>query len=95
LAASTPSEALAIAESHPGEIDLLVTDVVMPMMNGRELADRLQLMYPQLRCLYMSGYAENAITHHGVLDNGIHFIPKPFSGQELGVQVRKVLDSVR
>jgi hypothetical protein len=43
----------------------------------------------------MSGYAENAITHHGVLDNGIHFIPKPFSGQELGVQVRKVLDSVR
>jgi PAS domain S-box-containing protein len=95
LAASTPSEALAIAESHPGGIDLLVTDVVMPMMNGRELADRLQLMYPQLRCLYMSGYAENAITHHGVLDNGIHFIPKPFSGQELGVQVRKVLDSVR
>lgn len=94
MTASTPSEALAIAESHPEKIDLLVTDVVMPMMNGRELADRLQLMYPQLRCLYMSGYAENAIAHHGVLDKGIHFIPKPFSGQELGVKVRKVLDSV-
>lgn len=94
MAASTPSEALAIAESHIGEIDLLVTDVVMPIMNGRELADRLQLMYPQLRCLYMSGYAENAIAHHGVLDKDIHFISKPFSGQELGVKVRKVLDSV-
>ncbi|MDT8444777.1 MAG: PAS domain S-box protein [Desulfuromonadales bacterium] len=93
IVANSPSEALIVAKAYPGEIDLLVTDVVMPMMNGRELADRLQLMYPQLRCLYMSGYAENAIAHHGVLDKGIHFIPKPFSGQEFGVKVRKVLDS--
>lgn len=50
-------------------------------------------MYPELRCLYMSEYTENAIAHHGVLDKGIHFIPKPFSGQDFGVKIRHVLDS--
>ncbi|HKL27073.1 MAG TPA: ATP-binding protein, partial [Desulfuromonadales bacterium] len=93
LAASKPGEALAVATSNPGKIDLLVTDVVMPEMNGKELADRLQLIYPQLRCLYMSGYTEDTIAHHGVLDEGIHFISKPFSGQEFAVKIRKVLDA--
>ena len=92
LEASTPREALTIAETLSGKIDLLLTDVVMPEMNGRELADRLHLMYPQLRCLYMSGYTDDAIAHHGVLDKGVHFLPKPFSARELAVNVRKVLD---
>jgi two-component system sensor histidine kinase EvgS len=91
LAANAPSEALELANAHPGEIQLLVTDVVMPEMNGRVLAGRLQSMHPQLKCLYMSGYTANVIAHHGVLDKGIHFIQKPFSRIDFSVHVRKAL----
>jgi PAS domain S-box-containing protein len=91
LAANAPSEALVLANAHPGEIQLLVTDVVMPEMNGRVLAGRLQSMHPQLKCLYMSGYTANVIAHHGVLDKGIHFIQKPFSRIDFSVHVRKAL----
>jgi PAS domain S-box-containing protein len=91
LATSSPSAALDLANTHPGEIDLLITDVVMPGMNGRVLAGRLQLMHPRLKCLYMSGYTANVIAHHGVLEKGIHFIQKPFSLIDFSIHTRKAL----
>ncbi|MHB1348878.1 MAG: ATP-binding protein [Desulfobulbaceae bacterium] len=92
LTAQTPSEALHKAATHEGVISLLLTDVVMPEMNGRELSEKLTTLYPGLRCLYMSGYTANIIAHRGVLDKGFHFIPKPFSTGDLTAKVRKVLD---
>jgi two-component system, cell cycle sensor histidine kinase and response regulator CckA len=94
LRARTPEEAIALAEAHNGEIHLLVTDVVMPGMNGRELSDHLTAMYPKLRTLFMSGYTANVIAHRGVLDSDVHFIHKPFSKQGLAAGVRSVLDDV-
>jgi PAS domain S-box-containing protein len=93
LSASTPSEAIRVAKEHAGEIHLLIADVVMPEMNGRDLAENLISLYPGLRRLFMSGYTANVIAHHGVLDEGIHFIQKPFSMQALAAKVREVLDS--
>ncbi len=93
LAALTPGEAMEVASRHGNEIHLLITDVVMPEMNGRDLAGRLLLLYPDLKWLFMSGYTENAIAHHGVLDEGVNFIQKPFSKQGLSVKIRKVLDA--
>ncbi len=87
LAASTPGEALALAKEHAGNIHLLVTDVVMPEMNGRELAETLQVHYPTLKVLFMSGYTANVIAHRGVLDKGVNFIQKPFSKKDLAVKV--------
>ncbi|MBE0574795.1 MAG: response regulator [Desulfuromonadales bacterium] len=91
LTANSPSEALDLASAHQCEIHLLITDVVMPEMNGRVLAGRLQLKHPQLKCLYMSGYTANVIAHHGVLDKGIHFIQKPFSRIDFSIHIRKAL----
>jgi len=91
LAAETPGDAIRLAESHTGRIDLLLTDVVMPEMNGRELAVRLQARFPGLRCLFMSGYTANVIAHRGVLDDGVLFIQKPFSVAELATRVREAL----
>ncbi|MCL7488816.1 MAG: PAS domain S-box protein [Desulfobulbaceae bacterium] len=91
LEAATPGQALALAREHAGRIDLLLTDVVMPEMNGRELAGRLQGTSPELKVLYMSGYTANVIAHHGVLETGVHFIPKPFTKRDLAVKVREVL----
>jgi PAS domain S-box-containing protein len=93
LTASTAGEALAVASEHAGEISLVITDVVMPNMSGRDLAKELIARYPGLRTLFMSGYTDNAIAHHGVLDEGINFIQKPFSKQALAAKVREVLDS--
>ena len=70
LAASTPGEAIRLAGEHAGEIHLLMTDVVMPEMNGRDLAERLHAIYPDLKRLFMSGYTADVIAHHGVLDEG-------------------------
>jgi PAS domain S-box-containing protein len=92
LIAGTPGEALGLAEKHTGEIHLLVTDVIMPEMNGRELAERLQSLCPGLKYLFMSGYTANAIAHRNVLEKGVHFIQKPFSKAELARSVRKALD---
>ena len=92
LGATTPGDAIARAEGHPDKIHLLVTDVVMPEMNGRELAGRLHTFYPDLNVLFMSGYTSEAITHQGVLDHGMQFIQKPFSKEELAVKVRAMLD---
>jgi PAS domain S-box-containing protein len=92
LTASTPNEAITLVKDYDGVIDLLLTDVVMPEMNGRELAKKLSVFNSQLKCLYMSGYTANVIAHHGVLDKDVSFIPKPFSAQNLASKVREVLD---
>ncbi len=93
LAAATPGEAIRLAEENAGEIHLLMTDVVMPEMNGRELAKKLLSLYPDLKRLFMSGYTADVIAHHGVLDEGVYFIQKPFTLKSLSSKVREVLDS--
>ena len=92
LCASTPRAALEIAAGHAGPIHLLITDVVMPVMNGKELRDRLQSSHPELKCLFMSGYTADVIAHHGVLDEGVAFLEKPFTKQILAEKIRAVLD---
>lgn len=92
MSASTPGAALRLAETHAGEIHLLMTDVVMPEMNGRELARNLLSLYPNAKRLFMSGYTANVIAHHGVLDEGVNFIQKPFSMKDLVAKIREVLD---
>jgi len=92
LAANSPGEATRLVSEHTGEIDLLITDVIMPEMNGKDLAHNLMSRNPKLKCLYMSGYTADAISQHGVLEEGVHFIHKPFSLPVLAVKVRKVLD---
>jgi PAS domain S-box-containing protein len=91
LGADTPGKAFHLAHAHAGEIHLLMTDVIMPEMNGKDLAGHLRAIYPNLKCLFMSGYSANVIAHHGVLDEGVHFIQKPFSKQELTASVQKAL----
>jgi CheY-like chemotaxis protein len=91
LAADTPDEAIRLAGEGQGAIHLLFTDVVMPGMNGKELEGRIKAIHPSLKCLYMSGYTANAIAHHGVLDEGVHFIHKPFTMKELAARVREAL----
>jgi two-component system, cell cycle sensor histidine kinase and response regulator CckA len=91
LAASTPAEALRLAREHQGEIHLLLTDVIMPEMNGRDLRDRIVALRPGIKCLFMSGYTADVIASHGVLDDGIDFIEKPFTKMDLAILVHKVL----
>lgn len=91
LAANSPSEAIHLARKGEEKIDLLITDVVMPEMNGHDLADYLETLYPGLRILYMSGYTADVIAHHGVLKEGVKFMQKPFSIMELACKVREVL----
>jgi PAS domain S-box-containing protein len=93
VAARTPGEAIQLAEAHVGDIRLLLTDVVMPDMNGRDLAGKILPIYPEIKRLFMSGYTANVIAHHGVLDEGVNFIQKPFSRQELGAKIRGALDN--
>ena len=91
VTAAGGDEALALAHADDARFDLLLTDVVMPGMSGRELADRLKAEQPGLRVLFTSGYTDNAIVHHGVLEAGISFISKPFSASGLAEKVREVL----
>ena len=93
LTAGRPGAALQLAEEHADKIDLLITDVVMPEMNGKELAERLRGLYPALKYLFMSGYTANVIAHHGILDEGIHFIQKPVSTKDLAAKVREALEN--
>jgi signal transduction histidine kinase len=93
LEAADGAEALRLAGEYRGTIHVLVTDVVMPVLGGRELADRLTAGRPGLRVIYMSGYTDDAIVHHGVLDAGIILLEKPFTPEGLKHKVREVLDS--
>jgi PAS domain S-box-containing protein len=93
LAAASPSEALARAEDYAGRIDLLVSDVVMPGMNGREMARRLAARLPGLRCLFISGYTADVIAHRDVLEEGVLFLQKPFGMGDLALKVRQALES--
>jgi PAS domain S-box-containing protein len=92
LAATIPCEAILMAEKYDSEIHLLMTDVVMPEMNGRDLAKKLLSLRPDIKYLFMSGYTANVIAHRRVLDEGINFIQKPFTLQDLSTKVREVLD---
>ncbi|MBT8339443.1 MAG: PAS domain S-box protein [Desulfatitalea sp.] len=92
LPAVSPKEALLMAKTHRGTIDLLLTDLVMPQMNGKKLADTLMPLCPKLKYLFMSGYTANVIAHHGVLDDGVNFLQKPFSAQVLITKVHEVLN---
>jgi PAS domain S-box-containing protein len=92
LAAGSPAEALRIAERHRAPIDLLITDVVMPGMNGQQLKERIEKDLPDIKVLFMSGYAADAVAHRGILENDVQFLQKPFSNRSLGEKVREVLD---
>ena len=92
LSAGDGEEALRLLSDSPGIPPLLLTDVVMPKMGGRELSGRIQAIHPDTRVLYMSGYTDNAIVHHGVLDPGVSYLPKPFTPKALARKVREVLD---
>jgi PAS domain S-box-containing protein len=91
LAARAAEEAIRLAAEHADTIDLLITDVIMPGINGKDLAERLKNMRPGLRCLFMSGYMADVMATDGVLDKGLHFIQKPFTMQALADKVREVL----
>jgi two-component system cell cycle sensor histidine kinase/response regulator CckA len=93
LVADTVESSIALAGTHQGRIDLLLTDVIMPKMNGRELYDALQSGRSDLKVLFMSGYSGTVIAHHGVLDEGMQFIQKPFTASALSAKIRLVLDS--
>jgi PAS domain S-box-containing protein len=92
LSAATPSEAMEKAKNFSGSIELIVTDVIMPEMNGRDLAEKMTTFYPEIKRLFMSGYTSNVIAHKGVLDNGMAFIQKPFSIKELAEKIRGVIE---
>lgn len=93
VGAATPGEAIHLAKEYIGNIQLLMTDVVMPEMNGRDLAKNILSLYPGIKCLFMSGYTANVIAHHGILNEGVSFIQKPFSKDDLTAKVRAALDS--
>ncbi len=92
LVAENGEDAFRVSEEHGGSIQLMITDVVMPKMSGKETAERFQPLHPQMKVIYMSGYTDDAIVHHGVLAAGLNFIEKPFTPEGLARKVREVLD---
>ena len=92
VTAGTPGEALRQAEAHAAEIRLLITDVIMPEMNGRDLVKRISRIAPGLRCLFISGYTANVIAHRGVLEEGVRFLQKPFTLKDLASRVRQAME---
>jgi CheY-like chemotaxis protein len=93
LAAGSGAEALAAAAAHPGRIDLVVTDVVMPQMNGAELTARLRAARPGTRVLFMSGYDDRILARHGFDESSVELLPKPFTAEVLAARVRSMLDA--
>ena len=91
LAAATPAEAIRLTREFKGKIHLLLTDVIMPQMNGRKLAQQLLAMQPEMKCLFMSGYTADVISDQETLARGIFFIQKPFSKKDLAAEIRKAL----
>ena len=94
LAAGGPHQALQQAQAHTGAIHLLLTDVIMPDLSGRDLWQRLRALRPGLKCLFVSGYTADIIAHHGVLDDGVYFLQKPFSTEALATKLREALHGV-
>jgi PAS domain S-box-containing protein len=92
LLAGSGKEALEVFYAYDGQIDLLLSDVIMPTMNGKELYNRIRESAPSIKLIYMSGYPQDVISHHGVLEKGTHFIQKPFSSIEIAKQIRMVLE---
>ncbi len=92
LKAAGPAETLRTAENHAGRMDLLITDVIMPEMNGRDLAAQIQVLRPESKVLFMSGYPADVNADRGVLDKNVHFIQKPFLHKDLAVRVRETLE---
>jgi len=93
LVADKPAEAIRLVQEHAGAIHLLITDVIMPEMNGRALAERLMALRPGLKCLFISGYTADVIARGGVLEDGLHFIQKPFATVEIAGKIRQTLES--
>ncbi|MFN2387385.1 MAG: response regulator [Thermoanaerobaculia bacterium] len=93
LVASTPEQALQVRSEYPGTIDLLLSDVVLPQMSGREVATAVARRRPGIRVLYISGYTDDAIVQHGILEPGTAFLQKPFTPHALSRKVREVLDA--
>ena len=91
LTAGNGVDALRVSGDYSGKIDLMVTDVVMPQMGGRELAERIGPLRPKTRVLYMSGYTDDAVLRHGILEDQVSFIQKPFSPDSFALKVREVL----
>ena len=93
LVSNSVHEALALIKSHGGAIDLLLTDVIMPEMSGRNFSTQLNGLYPDIKTLFMSGYTSDVIVRHGILEEGMRYIQKPFSIKDLAVKVRKVIEN--
>ena len=93
LEAANGDDALRVAAEHPGPIDLLISDVVMPGMGGRDLAERLLARRPGMKVLFLSGYTDDAVVRHGVLSESVNFLQKPFSTAALAQKVREALDA--
>jgi len=93
LTAGTPGDAFRMVEKQEGDIHLLLTDVILPEMNGKELKERIEAVRPGIKTLFMSGYTANAIARRGILEKGVAFLQKPFSLASLARKVRQVLDS--
>jgi two-component system cell cycle sensor histidine kinase/response regulator CckA len=91
ITSGTPGMAIRLARDHKGNIDLLIADVIMPEMNGRDLAKNLISLYPGLKCLFMSGYTADVIADHGVLEEGVLFVQKPFGRQDLAGRLAEAL----
>ena len=95
ITAGNGREGLEAAQAHGGSIDLLITDVIMPGMNGRALSEQLRVTLPGLPTLFISGYTSDVIAHHGVLDEGVEFLEKPFTQKSLLAKVGAVLNRAR
>jgi Response regulator containing CheY-like receiver, AAA-type ATPase, and DNA-binding domains len=92
LEAEAGEEALLVCDQYKDPIHLILTDVVMPKMSGAQFIERLRQVREDFKVLYMTGYAENAVTQHGILEEGLNVIPKPFTFEKLAKKVREVLD---